>query len=91
MRLLEEGVAKLRTGDNSNFLAQGLRHLAEFYERAGRRDEALAALNEAREITGRMESQGQLHQIEEALARMGESTPTADGVATFSTFENSHA
>jgi tetratricopeptide (TPR) repeat protein len=75
-RLLEEGVAKLRTGDNSNFLAQGLRHLAEFYERAGRKDEAMATLHEAREITRRIESQGQLHQIEEALARMGQSSPS---------------
>lgn len=71
-RLLQNGIAKLRTSSNHGFFVQGLRHLADFYKRVGRRTDAVKALREAQAIAQKHEIQGQLQQIEDALRELGE-------------------
>ena len=70
-RLLEDGVAKLRTTDNTPFTVQALRHLAVFYGSVGRRNEAVRVLQEAKSIASLHEIEGQLQQIEQELRRLG--------------------
>ncbi len=70
--LLQDGVAKLRTTEDRNFLVQALRHLAVFHSHVGRRDEAVKVLREAQQIACPHEIQGQLLQIEDELRVLGE-------------------
>jgi len=71
-RLLQDGIAKLRSTDNHPFTVQALRHLAVFYGRIGRTREALSMLREAQGIARQYEIQGQLQQVEEELQALGE-------------------
>jgi tetratricopeptide (TPR) repeat protein len=71
-RYLESGVARLRTSGNQTFFVQGLRHLALFYTRLGRRVAAIEALTEAQDIAKRHEIHGQLQQIEHELSKLYE-------------------
>jgi tetratricopeptide (TPR) repeat protein len=71
-RLLQDGVAKLRSTDNCPFTVQALRHLAVFNKQIGRRSEAAEALREAQAMARQYEIQGQLEQIEDELKALGE-------------------
>ena len=71
-RPLHDGIAKLRSTDNRNFLVQALRHLAALHAQVGRRAEAIKVLREAQALAGKDETQGQLQQIEEELRGLGE-------------------
>lgn len=71
-RLLQDGVAKLRSTGHQPFIVQALRHLAVFYKQVGRREDAIKLLHEAQEIARKHEIQGQLQQIEDELREMWE-------------------
>jgi hypothetical protein len=70
-RLLEHGVAKLRTSGNHQFFVQALRHLGVFYGQVDRRGEAAKVLREAQAIARQYEIQGQLQEIEAELQALG--------------------
>jgi hypothetical protein len=69
-RLLEGGLAKLKSTDNYPFIVQACRHLAVFYARVDRLPEAERVLQEAQTIAKQHEIHGQLHQIEDELRRL---------------------
>jgi tetratricopeptide (TPR) repeat protein len=71
-QLLEEGVSKLEMSDRYFFIVQGLRHLGAFYAQVGRRDDAIKVLRKAHALASQREVQGQLHQLEAELCKLGQ-------------------